>query len=293
MTGTRTLLNPGHRHLAAFVLVSFLLHLLWFVWYALQGAQMFAPLQDGGILGIGGGEDIIFELSRGDSGGADQELPEVEMDFREAFQDTLNEDTIEAPVIEEEAAVPLAPSPDDGKDAKAKEDADKAKAAAEAAAKASKARAGGDGGDAERTRKNRGGTGLSGAQIGSSVTGRTLNLIAGRLDIPAGNRLMNVKLNLFPDGTMRVDLVYFHYKTFHKLVTSTRRLKGDGTWFIEGNSLCLKAMVIDYGTVNCYEMNQRENGELDFYFTTCSNRSSSTCSSGRLGAQGRIGSGIE
>lgn len=287
MNGARSILNPGHRHLVVFIFVSFLLHLLWFVWYALQGQAMFAPA-DGGILGIGGGEDIVFQLSRGDAGGSQADMPEAEMDFQEAQPDVLSEDAVEAPVIEQEDAVPVAPSDDGGKAAR-----DAAAKAAADAAKASKQQVGGDGGDADQTRKNRAGTGLSGAQIGSAVTGRTLNLTAGKLDIASGNRLMDVKLHLFPDGTMRVELTYFHYKTFHKLVTSTRHFKGDGTWYIEGNSLCLRSMVIDYGTINCYEMNQRDGGNIDLYFAECSARASAICRPGRLGATGHLSTGIE
>ncbi len=286
MSTSRSMLNPGHRHLAAFIGVSFILHVLWFVWFALQGSTMFAA-PDGGVLGIGGGEELVFELSRGDSGGPEAEIPGADMDIQEVVPDTLSEDQVEAPLVEEPAAVPVAPA----QDTVEKERVAAAKAAADA--EAAKKRAGGDGGDAEATKRNRAGSGLTGAQISASAAGRTLNLLAGRLDIPAGNRLMNVKLNLFPDGTMRVALTYFHYKTFHKLVTSTRHFKGDGKWWVENNSLCLQAMVIDYGTINCYDMNQKTDGNLDLYFSKCTGRSSSICRQDRLGAQGHFSSGIE
>lgn len=288
MNASRSMLNPGHRHLAAFIVVSFLLHVLWFVWFALQGSVMFA-VQDSGVLGIGGGEDLVFELSRGDSGGPEAELPGADMDLQEALPDMLSEDQVEAPLVEEEAAIPVAPA----EDTIEKEKAAAAAKAAQAASEAAKKRSGGDGGDAEETKRNRAGTALTGPQITASAAGRTLKLLAGRLDIPAGNRLMNVKLNLFPDGTMRVALTYFHYKTFHKLVTSTRNFKGDGKWWVENNSLCLQAMVIDYGTINCYDLNQKPDGELDLYFAKCTGRSSSICRQDRLGAQGQFSSGIE
>ena len=288
MNASRSMLNPGRWHLAAFIVVSFLLHVLWFVWFALQGSAMFAS-QDSGVLGLGGDENLVFELSRGDSGGPEAELPGADMDLQEALPDTLSEDQVEAPLVEEEAAVPVAPA----EDTVEKEKAAAAAKAAQAAAGASKKQSGGDGGDAEETRRNRAGSALTGPQISASAAGRTLNLLAGRLDVPGGNRLMNVKLNLFPDGTMRVALTYFHYKTFHKLVTSTRHFKGDGKWWVENNSLCLSAMVIDYGTINCYDMNQKPDGELDLYFSQCTGRSSSICRKDRLGAQGHFSSGIE
>lgn len=287
MSAARSILNPGHRHLAAFILVSVALHIIWFVWYALQGAALFA-ITDEGVMGLGGGEDIVFQLSRGDAGGAYQELPQAELDLQEALPDVLSEDTIEAPLVEDEAAIPVAPA--DNSEQIAKEAAAKA---AQEASKAQQKQSGGDGGDADETRRNRGGKGLSGEQITQAAAGRTLNIIAGRLDIPSGNRLMNVKIHLFPDGTSRVQLTYFHYKTFHKLETSTRHFKGDGKWWIENNSLCLRAMVIDYGTTNCYEINQQDNGEIDLYFSDCSRRSSSICSRNRLGAKGHFSSGIE
>lgn len=290
MSASRSMLNPGHRHLAAFIFVSFILHVLWFVWFALQGSTMFAA-PDGGVLGVGGGEELVFELSRGDSGGPEAEIFGADMDIQEVVPDTLSEDQVVAPLVEEEAAVPVTPAEDIVEKEKAVA-AKAAQAAADAEA-AAKKRSGGDGGDAEATRRNRAGSELTGAQISASAAGRTLNLLAGRLDVPGGNRLMNVKLNLFPDGTMRVALTYFHYKTFHKLVTSTRHFKGDGKWWVENNSLCLQAMVIDYGTINCYDMNQKQDGELDLYFAKCTERSSAICRPDRLGAQGHFSSGID
>ena len=289
MNPSRGMLNPGHRHLALFILISFLLHVLWFVWFAMQGTAMFAS-QDSGVLGLGGGQDLVFELSRGDDDAPLAEITGAEMDIQEVLPETLEEEQIEVPLVEEETAIPVAPA----EDIVAKEKAEAAKAAAAAAAEAAaKKRSGGEGGDAEASKRNRAGNALSGAQISSSAAGRTLNLLAGRLDIPSGNRLMNVKLNLFPDGTMRVALTYFHYKTFHKLVTSTRSLKGDGKWWVENDSLCLQAMVIDYGTIDCYEMNQKPDGNLDLYFSNCTGKSSSICRRARLGAQGHFSSGIE
>ncbi len=294
MSAGRSLLNPGQRHLALFVVVSFLLHILWFVWYGHQGAALFAALapQDSGVFGVGGGEDIVFQLSRGDDGGPQQELSGADLDLLEALPETLSEDQVEAPLVEEEAAVPVAPADDSAEKDKAAAAAKTAQTA-QAAGGAGKKQSGGDGGDADVTRRNRAGSALSGPQIASASAGRVLNLLAGRLDIPAGNRLMNVKLNLFADGTMRVALTYFHYKTFHKLVTSTRHFKGDGKWWVENDSLCLQAMVIDYGTINCYDLNQKPDGELDLYFSQCTGRSSSICRQGRLGAQGRFSSGLE
>lgn len=303
MSAGRSLLNPGQQHLALFILISFLLHVLWFVWYGHQGAALFASLapQDSGVLGVGGGDDIVFQLSRGDDGGPQQELPGAEMDLQETLPETLSEDHVEAPLIEEETAVPVAPAEDTvEKDkiaaaAKAAQAAQAAQTASGAggAGGAGKKQSGGDGGDADVTRRNRAGTGLSGPQITSAAAGRQLNLIAGRLDIPSGNRLMNVKLNLFPDGMMRVSLTYFHYKTFHKLVPSTRHFKGDGKWWVENDSLCLQAMVIDYGTINCYDMNQKPDGSLDLYFSQCTAKSSAICRKDRLGGQGHFSSGLE
>ncbi|MEQ1887992.1 MAG: hypothetical protein ABL951_02290 [Alphaproteobacteria bacterium] len=295
MIASPSLLNPGHRHLAGFLVISFVLHILWFVWFTLQGAAIFAP-QDSGMLGLGGGgDDIVFQLSRGSSGGPQAEILGSDMDLQEALPETLAEDQVEVPLVEEEAAIPIAPAEDtvEKEKQKAASDAATARAAQAASDAAAKKRSGGDGGDAEETRRSRGGTALSGPQISSSAAGRTLNLLAGRLDIPSGNRLMNMKMNLFPDGTMRVALTYFHYKTFHKLVTSTRNFKGDGKWWVENNSLCLQAMVIEYGTINCYDLNQKPDGNLDMYFSQCTGRSSSICRKDRLGAQGNFSSGID
>ncbi len=289
MSATRSILNPGHRHLLGFVFVSLALHLIWFGWYALHGVALFAPAP--GVGAGGGGDDIVFQLSRGDSGGPEQELAGSELDFQEALPRTLAEDAIEAPELEEdEAAVPVAPAEADINQPAAKTTTSGAAGATE---QAGKKQAGGDGGDADRTRRSRAGTALTGPQITSAFTGRTLHLTAGRLDIPGGNRLMDVKMHLFPDGTTRVELVYFHYKTFHDLKTSTRRLKGDGTWWIEADTICFRAMIINYGASECYEMNQRPTGDLDLYFTNCTKRSSSHCEPMRLGATGTLKSGID
>lgn len=303
MSAARSILNPGNRHLAAFIFLSAFLHIIWFVWYALQGSILFAPQpSDLGVLGMGGGEDIVFQLSRGGGGGSSggeyDELPQAEMDLRDALPEMLTEDAIEAPLIEEEAAIPVAPAESPAQITKEPLAATTAKTnqgtsqAGQKTAGTGKGE-GGDGGDADETRRNRAGNGLSGEQISKAAAGRTLNLIAGRLDIPSGNRLMNVKIHLFPDGTSRVQLTYFHYKTFHKLVTSTRHFKGDGKWWIEKNALCLRAMVVDYGTINCYEINQRDNGEIDLYFSECTRRSSSICARNRIGAKGHFSAGIE
>ena len=289
MNGARSLLNPGRRHLLAFIVLSAVLHLLWFVWYAPHGEAVFAP-PEGGVLGMGGGDDIVFQLSRGNSGGPQAEILGSDLDLQEVLPESLSEDALEAPLIEDEAALPVAPA--DNSAIAAKQIAAAAKAA-QNTGQAGKKQAGGDGGDADRTRRNRAGTGLSGSQMTSAFAGRTLHLTAGRLDIPGGNRLMNVKMHLFPDGTTRVDLVYFHYKTFHKLTTSTRHLKGDGKWWIEADAICFKAMVINYGATDCYEMNQTDNGELQLYFARCTNRSSSLCEPLRLGAHGRIAAGLD
>lgn len=292
MSVARSLLNPGHRQLAGFIVVSFVLHLLGFIWYAMLGGAPYAAL-DSGLMGPGGGgDDIVFQLSRGNSGGPLAEIPGADLDVLEAIPETLTDDQIEAPLVEEEMAVPIAPA-DDLIEKEKKEKADAAaKAAREGAAKgAVKGRPGGDGGDAEETRRGRAGSALSGPQITASAAGRQLNLLAGRLDVPGGNRLMNVKLNLFPDGMMRVELTYFHYKTFHKLVTSTRHFKGDGKWWVDKDSLCLQSMVIDYGTINCYEMNQTPDGKLDLYFSECTGKSSTACRKHRLGARGEFSSG--
>ena len=292
MSAYRSLLNPGHRHLAVFLLLSLGLHVLWFVWVAQYGTAMFT-WQDSGVLGMGGGEDTVFQLSRGTSGGPEAEIPGADFDMQEALPESISEDRVEAPMVEEETAIPVAPADDTMAKEKAAAAA-KATSAAQAAAEgAAKKRSGGDGGDADETRRNRAGTALSGSQISSSATGRMLNLIAGRLDIPAGNRLMDMKLNLFADGTMRVSLTYFYYMTFHKAVSSTQKFRGDGKWWVENDSLCLQAMVIDYGTINCYDLNQNPGGKLDLYYSRCTAKSSFICKTARLGAQGHFSSGVE
>ena len=288
MSGGRTILNPGARHVAGFLVLSFVLHVLWFVWYALQGLAMFPPEE--GALGLGGGDELVFQLSRGDAGGAIEETAGGELEYSPDIPDVLAEEAMTAPVVEDEAAVPTAPAeskePESGTGKAAKSN--------EAAPQSSgKKQTGGEGGADEESRRNRAGTALTGAQITSAGAGRTLNLLAGRLDIPGGNRLMNVKLDLFPDGMMRVQLTYFHYKTFHKLVPSTRNFRGDGKWWVENDSLCLRAMVIDYGSVNCYEMNQKPDGKLDLYFSACTGKSSSICRKYRLGATGHFSQGAE
>lgn len=295
MRAGHSMLDPGGRHLAAFICLSFILHILWFVWYAMQGSTMFAA-EKGGIIGLGGGNELVFHMSRGNQGGPQQEISGEELDYIPAVPDTLAEDVMNSPVVKDEMAVPMAPAENkEAVPAEAVSGIQQKGTVAEgnAAGNGLKKQTGGDGGNDDETRRNREGTALTGAQITSASAGRTLNLLAGRLDIPGGNRLMNVRLDLFPDGMMRVQMTYFYYKTFHKPIPSSQNFKGDGKWWVENNSLCLRAMVIDYGTVNCYEMNQKQDGALDLYFAGCTGKSSAICRKYRLGATGKFSSGKE
>ncbi|HAM47566.1 MAG TPA: hypothetical protein DDW95_07990 [Alphaproteobacteria bacterium] len=277
-----TLENPTRKHFAAFLLLSVLLHALFAVWFALRGQAIFL----GGPLGIGGGSDIVFQLAAGDpilDVPTDHDF-EVESDLtvqEEIPEEIVVEEAVEIPVTEE-AAIPVAPAKEVPQEKPVKPEPQEASAPKKS----------GEQGAADESKKNRPGTALTGQEISAAFSGRTLNLTAGRLDIPSGNRLMDMKIHLYPDGTSRVQLVYFHYKTFHREETSTRKFKGDGKWWIDGNKFCHRAMVVDYGAVNCYELNQRSNGDLELYFEGCAGNSSAICSNGRLGAKGRLQSGL-
>lgn len=145
----------------------------------------------------------------------------------------------------------------------------------------------GAGGDLEETIRNRPGNALSGNQISARMTGRTLHLEMGRLDIQGGNRLTNTIIQLNPDGTSRVELVYYHYKTFHQERSSTRRLRGSGNWWIDGNRWCHRSEIIAYGTTDCYDMNM-EGNVLRLYYAQCDRQSSPHCKSYRVAGEGSI-----
>ncbi len=145
----------------------------------------------------------------------------------------------------------------------------------------------GAGGNLEETIRNRPGNSLTGNQISARLTGHTLHLEMGRLDIQGGNRLTNTTIKLNPDGTSEVSLIYYHYRTFHREGSSTRSKYSDGRWWIEGNRFCHQAQVIDYNTKNCYDMNL-DGAVLNLYYSSCDRFSSPHCKSYRLAAEGSI-----
>ena len=145
----------------------------------------------------------------------------------------------------------------------------------------------GGGGNAAETIRNRPGNALTGNQISARLTGRTLHLEMGRLDIQGGNRLTNTVIELHPDGTSDVELIYYHYKTFHQERSSTRTRSGSGRWWIEGNRFCHQADIIAYGTKDCYDMNM-EGSTLRMYFSECKRNSSPHCKSYRVAGEGTI-----
>lgn len=145
----------------------------------------------------------------------------------------------------------------------------------------------GAGGDLEETIRNRPGNSLTGNQISARLTGHTLRLEMGRLDIQGSNRLTNTTIKLNADGTSEVKLVYYHRQTFHQPRSSTTSHSSDGRWWIEGNRFCHQAQVIDYNTKNCYDMNL-DGAVLNLYYSSCNRFSSPHCKSYRLAAEGSI-----
>ena len=145
----------------------------------------------------------------------------------------------------------------------------------------------GAGGNLEETIRNRPGNSLTGNQISARMTGHTLHLEMGRLDIAGGNRLTNTTIKLNADSTSEVSLVYYHHRTHHQDHSSTRSKSSDGRWWIEGNRFCHQALVIDYNTRNCYDMNM-DGSALSLYFSSCNRFSSPNCKSYRLAGEGSI-----
>ncbi|AWZ00786.1 transport protein TonB [Rhodobiaceae bacterium] len=145
----------------------------------------------------------------------------------------------------------------------------------------------GGGGNLEETIRNRPGNSLTGNAISARLTGQTLFLEMGRLDIQGGNRLTNVEIQLNADGTSRVKLIYYHYKTYHREHSSTRSKRGSGRWWIEGNRWCHQSEIISYGTKDCYDMNL-DGSVLRLYYAECLRNSSPHCKSYRLAGEGSI-----
>ncbi len=144
----------------------------------------------------------------------------------------------------------------------------------------------GGGGNLEETIRNRPGNALTGNQISARVSGQTMQLEIGRLDIGGGNRIL-ATVELGADGSMDIDGKYYHYKIFHQERSATSDASGRGRWWIEGNRFCMQSPEIHYNTKNCYDMNL-DGGTLRLYYVECGRQSSPHCKSYRLAGEGTI-----
>ncbi len=144
----------------------------------------------------------------------------------------------------------------------------------------------GGGGNLEETIRNRPGNSLTGNAISARLTGQTMNLEMGRLDIQGGHRLL-AKIELQADGTLDVDASRYHYTIFHQERSATVAKSGSGRWWIEENRFCMQSKVMDHNTKNCFDMNL-DGGVLRLYYAECHRNSSPNCKSYRLAGEGRI-----
>ncbi|MBD3667951.1 MAG: hypothetical protein HUJ16_08330 [Kangiella sp.] len=283
--------------LSRFLLTSLGLHLLLLVAYLITGGIFGAP-------GPGDGDALRFQLAAGQGNDDDAAANIDGTDLRTPTFADADVDPAPEPAPEPEPEVKPEPKPEpkpevtDQLPTRRNEEIQARTATTEQRGEAEVTVAGGSvgttgydpdgaGGDLEETIRNRPGNALTGNQISARLTGHTLHLEMGRLDIQGGNRLTNTVIELHADGTSDVELVYYHYKTFHQERSSTRRRSSSGRWWIEGNRFCHQAKVIDYGTKNCYDMNM-DGSVLRLYFAQCGRQSSPHCKSYRLAGEGSI-----
>jgi ribosomal protein S6E (S10) len=284
--------------LRTFLLTSVGLHMLLLVYYLLGGGIF-------GTDGDGGGDALMFQLAAGENRDDDAAANIDGTDLQTATYADADIDPVPEPAPEPEPE-PVKPEPKpepkpevtDQLPTRRNEDVKPQAATTPQRGEAEVTNPGGSvgttgddpyaaGGNLEETIRNRPGNALSGNAISARMTGHTLHLEMGRLDIQGGNRLTNTTIRLNADGTSDVELVYYHYKTFHQERSSTRRRSSSGRWWIEGNRFCHQAAVIDYNTKNCYDMNL-DGSVLRLYYSQCLRQSSPHCKSYRLAGEGSI-----
>lgn len=268
-----------------FIAASVLLHLALLAFYLLTGGIFGAP-------GPGGGEALTFQLAAG----VGQDLDAaVDLDGARDMPSFADADVEPAPEPEPEVETPAPPETQDIPVRKAETPPEAERATGEASEKAQAGGsegtvgddAAGAGGDAEETIINKKGDSITAGQIRGMMTSRTLHLEMGRIDLTGGNRLTNTIIKLNPDGTSEVSLIYYHYKTFHREHSSTRKLSGRGKWWIEGNRWCHQSRIIMHNTKDCYDMTM-DGPVLRLYYRKCARGSSPLCKGGRIAAEGFI-----
>ena len=296
--------TPGQKSFEApklrtVLLLSVGLHLAVFIYYLLGGGIF-------GVEGPGDGDALTFQLAAGQDNnddaaaqidGSDQQTPT----FADADVEPVPEPAPEPevkPEVKPEPKPEPKPQVTDQLPTRRNEDVQPQAATTPQRGEAEVTTPGGSvgiegydhyggGGNLEETIRNRPGNSLTGNAISARLTGQTLHLEMGRLDIQGGNRLTNVEIQLNADGTSRVKLVYYHYKTFHQERSSTDSKRGSGRWWIEGNRWCHQSEIISYGTKDCYDMNL-DGSTLRLYYSECSRSSSPHCKSYRLAGEGAL-----
>lgn len=295
---TDTFMKSDAPKLRSFLLASVAAHLLVLAFYLLGGGTF-------GTDGDGGGDSLRFQLAAGENRDDDAAANIDGTDLNDATYADADIDPVPEPAPEPEPE-PVKPEPKpepkpevtDQLPTRRNEDVKPQAATTPQRGEAEVTNPGGSvgtigddpyaaGGNLEETIRNRPGNSLTGNQISARMSGHTLNLEMGRLDIQGGNRLTNTVIKLNSDGTSEVELIYYHYKTFHQERSSTRRVRGDGRWWIENNRFCHQSSAIAYGTKDCYDMNL-EGSVLRLYFSQCLRQSSPHCKSYRLAGEGSI-----
>lgn len=128
---------------------------------------------------------------------------------------------------------------------------------------------------------------IKGGDIRSRVAGKTFHLEIGKLSIAGSNRFLDTTIELRPDGTTEVEATQYFFQTGHSEYSSTRRLSGDGKWWVEGNRWCHSSSALFYGARDCFDITQ-EGVIVRLYFGECTWQSSSLCRPGALAARGTV-----
>ena len=264
--------------LRGFIVAAVVLHLALFLWLTMEGGIFGGP-------GPGGGDSVTFQLAAGSMNdryaaprprkAAAKPQPEIKK-------------PPEPPKPKPEQAVRKAEKPlpkPEKKPEPVPEPQKQQQASAGNGVEGGKG--GGAGGDAEKTILNRKGNALSGGQIRSHMVGKTLKLEMGRIERQRTNKLINMTLDLNPDGSMEVDLTQYLATNHLKDYSSEKHKSGDGKWWIENNRFCMTSKVIQYGASDCFDMTL-DGDLLRLYYAPCTARSSLICRSGDVAGQGRI-----
>ncbi|MGK2739572.1 hypothetical protein ACSHT0_01635 [Tepidicaulis sp. LMO-SS28] len=281
--------SPAPPNLKRFFAGSLVLHVLVFLYFILAGGIF-------GVPGPGGGDALYFQLAAGQAQMEDAAADLTGPDQAPVFADA---DVDPAPMPEEKPEVVEKPQPKSDaiplKKVERTEAAEKttpvqgqAREAVEGQSTGNTGNQKGAQGEGQVTILNKKGNSMSGVQIAAQSSGATFNLEMGRIDLPGGNRLTNTVIELHPDGTSDVELVYYHHRTFHGDYSSTRSMSGEGRWWIEGDMWCHQSPVISYNTKDCYHMTMDEGSTVRLYYDKCTIRSSPNCKTGRIAAEGRI-----